>query len=332
MRTTRSLVLSAVFCLLLAPPAVATGGGHGGGPLDLNILVTNDDGFDSPGLAAVRQALIDAGHTVTVVAPASQQSGKGGSINTSVLNFDVGDGTRVLTNTGNDTWAFDGSPSDCVGVALDVVMAGNPPDLIVSGLNEGQNLGKPGSNASGTVGAALRGTFNGIPAIAGSVEILFGESGDGFPSTVAAYAPAADFIARLVDRLTAANGARILPPGVRLVNVNFPVPYADVQGVKTTRLADGGNFDLPLFDPSQGFPALGVPPLPFPSCADADAPGESCFVSIGLGFPTGPDPVANSDTNAFTNRYISVTPLNADMTAGFFGVVKTAIQVNGMAP
>lgn len=330
MRSSRILVCSGVFAVLLASPVLAMGGG--GGPLDLNILVTNDDGFDSPGLAALRQALVDAGHSVTVVAPASQQSGKGGSINTSVLNFDVGDGTRVLTNTGNDSWAFDGSPSDCVGAALDVVMAANPPDLIVSGLNEGQNLGKPGSNASGTVGAALRGTFHGIPAIAGSVEILFGEADDDFPSTIAAYEPAAAFLAQLVDRLTAVNGTRILPRTVRLLNVNFPVPYEDIQGVRTTRLADGGNFSLPLFDPSQGFPALGVPPLPFPSCADADTAGEFCFVSIGLGFPSGPDPVANSDTNAFVDRYISITPMDADMSAGFFGLIKTAIQVNGLTP
>ena len=283
-------------------------------------------------MAALRQALIDAGHTVTVVAPLNQQSGKGGSINTAVLNFDVGDGTRLLLNAGGGVWAFDGSPSDSVGAALDVVLADNPPDLIVSGLNEGQNLGKPGSNASGTIGAALRGTFAGIPAIAGSVEILIAESGDDFPSTVAAYAPSAAFIARLIDTLTAANGTRILPHGVRLMNVNFPVPYEDTLGVKTTKLADGGNFDLPLFDPSQGFPSLGVPPLPFPPCAAATSPGDSCFLSVGIAFPTEPDPVNNSDTNAVDEGYISVTPMNADMTANFFGQVKTAIQLKDMTP
>ena len=323
-------LLSVLACLLFALPVAAT---HPGGPaLDLNILVTNDDGFDSAGLAAVRQALINAGHTVTLVAPATQQSGKGGSINTGVLDFTVGEGTRMLVNHGDGVWSFDGSPSDCVGAALDVVMAANPPDLIISGLNEGQNLGKPGSNASGTIGAALRGTFNGIPAIAGSVEILFAESGDDFPSTVAAYGPAADFMARLVDRLTERNGTRILPPLTRLLNVNFPVPYPDILGVKTTRLADAGNFGLPLFDPSQGFPPLGVPPLPFPSCADADTAGEFCFVSIGVEFSSDPDAVANSDTDAINEGFISITPMDADMTGSFFSVIKTALQVNNLAP
>lgn len=304
MYSTRSILAAIVLLLLL--PFSASG--------SLRILVTNDDGFDSAGITALRQALVDAGHDVTVVAPATQQSGKGGSLNTGVFDFTPGGGTMQLTNHGDNIWSLAGSPSDSVKAGLDIVMAGNPPDLVVSGLNEGQNIGKPGTNGSGTIGAALRAAFSGIPAIAGSMEILFSEADDDFPSTQAAYAPAAEFIARAIAALEAKNGSDVLRDGVRLLNINFPVPYEDIEGVRITGLAEGSDLELPLFDPSQGFPAFGIPPLPFPSCADADTAGESCFATVGLGFSPSPDPVKKSDQDALRDRLITITPMSADMT------------------
>lgn len=284
-----------------------------GSALAIDILLTNDDGFDSPGITALHAALVAAGHDVTVVAPATQQSGKGGSINTEVFEFTPGVGLMALTNQGGGVWSLAGTPVDSVKAGLDIVRAGNPPDLIVSGLNFGQNIGKPGSNASGTEGAALAGTFRGIPAIAGSVELLFQESPD-FPSTVVSFAPASSFMVEVIDSLVAKNGSDVLPKHVRMLNINFPVPYASIEGVKITALADGSGLELPLFDPSQGFPAFGVPPLPLPACADADMAGESCFAAVGLGFSPTPDPVKKSDLDALEDGYITITPMNSDMT------------------
>ena len=68
----------------------------------LNILLTNDDGFDAPGIMALREALTEAGHNVTLVAPATQQSGKEGSINTEIFDFTPGVGAMKLTNHGNN--------------------------------------------------------------------------------------------------------------------------------------------------------------------------------------------------------------------------------------
>jgi alkaline phosphatase D/5'-nucleotidase len=279
----------------------------------LDILLTNDDGFDSPGITALHTALVGAGHNVTVVAPADQQSGKGGSINTEVFDFTPGVGLMLLVNRGGGVWSLAGTPVDSVKAGLDIVLAGNPPDLIVSGLNFGQNIGKPGSNASGTEGAALAATFRGIPSIAGSVELLLQESPD-FLSTVAAFVPASDFIASTIDALVAKNGSDVLPKHVRMLNINFPVPYASIQGVKITKLADGGGLELPLFDPSQGFPDFGIPPLPFPSCADADMAGESCFAAVGIGFSPTPDAVKKSDHDALSSDFITITPMDSDMT------------------
>jgi 5'/3'-nucleotidase SurE len=299
--------------LLCALVGAAVFGAIPGTSLSLDILLTNDDGFDSPGITALHGALVAAGHSVTLVAPADQQSGKGGSINTEVFDFTPGVGLMLLTNHGGGVWSLAGTPADAVRAGLDIVLAGNAPELIVSGLNFGQNIGKPGSNTSGTEGAALQGTFRGIPSIAGSVELQIFESPN-FPSTVAAFAPASDFVVSAIDSLVVKNGSDVLPAHVRMLNINFPVPYENIQGVKITGLADGSGLELPLFDPSQGFPAFGIPPLPFPSCADADTAGESCFAAIGIGFSPTPDAVKKSDLDALDEGFITITPMDADMT------------------
>jgi 5'/3'-nucleotidase SurE len=300
--------------LLCSLIGVALLGAIPGSAAALDILLTNDDGFDAPGITALHAALLGAGHHVTLVAPQDQQSGKGGSINTEVFDFTPGVGLMQLINHGGGTWSLAGTPVDSVKAALDIVLAGNPPDLIVSGLNFGQNLGKPGSNASGTEGAALQATFRGIPTIAGSVELLLSEAGSNFPSTVAAFAPASDFVVSAIAALVDKHGSDVLPQHVRMLNINFPVPYASIQGVKLTALADGGGLELPLFDPSQGFPAFGIPPLPFPSCADAATGGGVCFAAVGIGFSSTPDAVKKSDLDAFDDDFITITPMDSDMT------------------
>ena len=279
----------------------------------LDVLLTNDDGWDAPGITALHDALVAAGHNVTMVAPADQQSGKGGSINTEVFDFTPGVGLMQLTNRGGDRWSLAGTPVDSVKAGLDIVLQDDPPDLIVSGLNFGQNIGKPGTNTSGTEGAALRGVFSGIPSIATSVELKFSES-PGFASTVSAFAPAADYIVAVITALEAQYGSDVLPKHIAMLNINFPVPYEDIKGTKITGLASGGDFDLPLFDPSQGLPDFGIPPLPFPACADADTAGEFCFAAVGLGFSPSPDPVKKSDLDAIREGYITITPMDGDMT------------------
>lgn len=301
--------------------------------LGLDILLTNDDGYNSPGITALRDALMDAGHNVTVVGPATQQSGKGGSINTNVFNFQPGVGLMQLKNWGDGVWSLAGSPVDALKAGLDIVLKDNPPDLIVSGLNEGENIGKPGSNASGTEGAALQGVFRGIPSIAASVQVLFSESGTDprFVSTVEAYEPAAEFVARTIAKLEAKNGAAVLPKHIRMLNINFPVPYSEIKGAMVTSLADGSGLELPLFDPNQGFPSFGVPAIPnFPSCAiAATTPGASCFAGVGLAFSPTPDAVKKSDLDALEQGYITITPYDADMTG-----LKTELEgvVTKLAP
>jgi 5'-nucleotidase len=320
--------------VLAAALAVAPGNANA-----LDILLSNDDGQAAPGIQALRAALCAAGHHVTLVAPATDQSGRGGSINTGALSSASAMAlTRVSTDACGAQYSlaapttagrYGGTPVDSVKTGLDVVMAGNPPDLVVSGLNFGQNMSKEGSNTSGTVGAALAGAFAGIPAIAGSVGVNFAENPT-FPSTIGAFAPASAFIVNLIAALEAQPGAALLPKQVTVLNVNFPVPYSSITGVAVTKLGDHSDLALPLFDRNLGFPPVpGNPGLL--NCASL-TDGQACSIGVGILFPPGPDPVKNADTDAYRAGKISITPMDGDMTTGGPGFTATQSILGGLTP
>ena len=200
----------------------------------LKILLTNDDGYDSAGLHGLRDALIEAGHRVTVVAPLTQQSGTGMKVTL---------GTLELVEQVEGVWSVDGSPADAVSLALNRIMAGAPPDVVVSGANFGQNLGN-NVLMSGTVGGAVTAVLNGVPGIALSVGIDLAEHDrkpQRFPSTLAAFPPAAAFAVQLLEALRGrqTSGNPLLPPGLAL-NVNYPALPADA--IKGERIAHIGRF------------------------------------------------------------------------------------------
>ncbi len=125
----------------------------------LEILVTNDDGVAAEGIDVLVTALTGVeGVEVTVVAPATQQSGTGGSVTEGPLTTN-----EATTASGYEASAVEGFPADTIRVAFDEL--GLTPDLVVSGINEGQNLG-PVVDLSGTVGAARAGVRKGVPALA----------------------------------------------------------------------------------------------------------------------------------------------------------------------
>jgi 5'-nucleotidase len=145
-------------------------------PEVLRILVTNDDGVDAPGIDALVEALRALPDTeVTVVAPLANQSGSGGNTTPGELAV-----TDVTTASGYPAKAVDGYPADAILWALDQGGVEEPPDLVVSGINFGQNLG-PAIEISGTVGAARAAATRGIPALAVSQGIA--DQPD-FPSAV----------------------------------------------------------------------------------------------------------------------------------------------------
>lgn len=169
------------------------------------ILVTNDDGIFSDGLAALAKALEAVGD-VTVVAPASEQSASAHSLTL----------TRPLRLRQIDErqYSVDGTPTDCVLIALTKIMPDNPPDIVVSGINYGANLGDD-VTYSGTVAGALEAAIFKLPGIAVS---LVTRSEFNFTY-------AAEFAAKLAAKVLREG----LPPGV-LLNVN--VPPGEIRGAR----------------------------------------------------------------------------------------------------
>jgi len=190
----------------------------------LNVLLTNDDGIEAEGLQAMRAALAALeGVRLAVIAPDGNRSAMARSITTRrplwVAETPFSDGTVG--------YASDGTPVDCVRLASLGLIEGFQPDLVVSGINHGANLGDD-ITYSGTVAAALEGVVLGVPAIAVSQQsraraLDFRYDG-GF-----SFDTAAAFVARLVERIE-----DVPLPASTLLNVN--VPAGDPRGVEVTSL------------------------------------------------------------------------------------------------
>jgi len=173
------------------------------------ILVTNDDGVYSEGIKILARSLSGLGE-VFIVAPDREQSASGHSLTL----------TRPLRlqKLEERVYAVDGTPTDCVSLAVQWLFKDHRPDLIVSGINFGLNLGND-VTYSGTVSATFEGTLLGIPSVAFSQEV-----GEGF-----SFEPAARFAQRLVETLLKSEVPKDL-----LLNVN--VPAGGYRGVRFTRL------------------------------------------------------------------------------------------------
>jgi len=161
MRSARSVLCVLSALLVAAPAAPAAAAAHR--PAHLSVLVTNDDGVGAPGIDALVQALRrQSALTVTVVAPAKNESGTGSKTTSGPLKA-----SRARTRSGYPATAVAGYPVDTITYALAHQFRRRKPDLVVSGINFGQNIG-PFVGISGTVGAALAAGKHGIPALATS--------------------------------------------------------------------------------------------------------------------------------------------------------------------
>lgn len=127
----------------------------------MHVLITNDDGIESAGIRSLAEAFIMAGHRVSIAAPDTQRSAAGHSITLFKPLM-----AKRTPWTGADAWKIDGTPADCVKLALRKLVG--PVDIVVSGINDGHNIGTD-VHYSGTVSAAMEGVFAGFPAIAISV-------------------------------------------------------------------------------------------------------------------------------------------------------------------
>jgi 5'-nucleotidase len=233
----------------------------------MRILVSNDDGYRAPGLAALAQAMAQLGE-VTVVAPERNRSGASNSLTLNhPLRVQVGD---------NGYYYVDGTPTDCVHLAITGLLE-QEPDLVVSGINAGANLGDD-VLYSGTVAAAMEGRFLGLPAIAVS---LVGQE----PQH---YATAAEVAKRLVTRL------RSQPlPADTILSVNVPdVRWEELAGFEATRLGHRHKAE--------------------PVIKSQDPRGRAIYWVGGAGLEEDAGP--GTDFYAVSHGRVSVTPLQVDLT------------------
>ena len=236
-------------------------------PSKPSVLVTNDDGYDAAGLAALIAALEPLGSLV-VVAPDREQSGTGHAL---TLDRPL----RVI-EVGPGRYRVDGTPTDCVHLAVHRLTDGRLPDLVVSGINRGLNIGDD-VTYSGTVAGALEGTLLHIPSVAVSVAT----DGRG----AADYTHAAQFAAKLADEVL----RRGLDPGV-LLNVN--VPHGNPRGTRVTRQG------------TRTYRATAEERL--------DPSGRPYYWIAGVDMTPADEP--DGDHVALREGYVSVTPLHANLT------------------
>lgn len=239
------------------------------------ILITNDDGAMAPGLSRLLEVLCPLAR-VTVVAPEHNRSAA-----SSALTLDR---ALCVAREGTDFYTVDGTPADCVHVALTGLLA-EKPDLIVAGINRGKNLGED-IVYSGTLGAARAGYLFGVPSVAVS---LVSDTWDNLPT-------AAFVSERLVSTLLDMPTLSAV-----LFNVNVPdVPVTDLRGIKETR--------------------PGLRDVPRRAAVQPTVEGK-LFISLGhQGNPI--DCGAGTDFEALASGYVSVSPLkmspvNADIGIDF---------------
>jgi len=233
----------------------------------MRILLSNDDGYFSPHIELLAELLAPLGE-LTVVAPERDRSGSSNSLTL--------DRPLAVRRARNGFYYVNGTPTDCVHVAVTGLLK-EPPDLVVSGINDGANMGDD-TLYSGTVAAATEGFLLGIPAIAISLALEGREN----------YATAGRVGAELVLRFREHPFSAPL-----LLNVNVPdVAYGDLGGVQVTRLGRRHKSE--------------------PVIAAKSPRGETVYWIGPAGLAQ--DAGEGTDFHAVANRRVSVTPLQVDLT------------------
>lgn len=246
----------------------------------MRVLLTNDDGIYAKGIESLYIAL-SRDHAVTVVAPETEQSAVGHAITW----LDPLRVTPVNRNGHFFGHALNGTPADCIKIAIAELLP-SPPDVVVSGINMGANVGV-NVIYSGTVSAATEAAILGIPAVAVSIDSFSPRD----------FSSATEFIPRLLKAIEKEG----IPPGVCL-NVNVPdVPAEEVSGIRIThqgRMKCVEKYDRRVDPRSHVYYWL-------------------CNSAIQ------PDLDPSADSSALAEKYISITPIHHDLTHyGMIDVLK----------
>ena len=254
----------------------------------MRILLTNDDGVNATGLKVLERIAREFSDEIWIVAPTEEQSGAGHSLTLSV--------PVRLRQLGERRFCVTGTPTDAVMMAIAWIMKESPPDLILSGVNRGANLGED-VTYSGTVSAAMEGALAGIPSIALSQSYSregMGDTGTDGPARLpAAVEPPFAAAEAWADEVLRPLIGTAMPPH-SLVNVNFPaLSPSEIRGIRVVRqgIRDYGRLRIVERRDPRGYDYywFGLRPM-------MHTPGHS------------------TDLEAIADGYVSVTPLHLDLT------------------
>ncbi|MDR2544769.1 MAG: 5'/3'-nucleotidase SurE [Methanobrevibacter sp.] len=186
------------------------------------ILLVNDDSIHSQGILSSKKAVEDLGE-VSVVAPLEQQSGKSHSLS----YFKHLITSKTYLDDGSEAFFVLGTPADCIVIGFSLL--GGKPDLVVSGINIGPNLGCERITSSGTLGAALEAAAYGIPSLCVSIEVadnvnIFSKKGEGIDFS---------FAKNIVNKIAKNVLEKGMPEGVDVFNINIPANPIDDEIVVT---------------------------------------------------------------------------------------------------
>jgi len=324
----RIAALAAVFIVAAAGPGQA-----------LNVALTNDDGWDAPGIQTLRAALVAEGHTVTLAGPAGNQSGSSAAIDLGLGNLlvtkEVEDGNPGGSDQYSVALAAGGGaePATAGLIAISIAeQVGGPVDLLISGTNAGANIGAF-TNVSGTVGAAIHGVSlvsgESIPSIAistdepsplrncgGDPDCIEESEAENLEQFERVAAWAAEFVALLETKPgLLKHEAGLLPTGVAL-NINHPI--GEPAGTKL-------RLQSPL--PSVAGSIRGLPLGCYADCASLPE-GASAPAGIAGSAPVDQDDVKHSDVEGYNEGFIVIVPIEANLDASLLNRIK----VLGLAP
>lgn len=263
----------------------------------MNLLISNDDGVFALGIRTLANTLADAGHQITVVCPDRERSATGHGL---TLHDPIrAEQVESLFHPGIQAWACSGTPSDCVKLGLGALLP-SPPDLVLSGINHGANLGTD-VLYSGTVSAAMEGVIEGIPGLAFSLTSFAAQN----------FQPAANFARRLLEQLQ----SHPLPHAM-LLNINIPsIPEAEIAGVAVTRQGVRRYFDFfeKRIDPrGKTYYWLAGEYLEDVDEPEMELPVPLSFVKENINLDWLGKTM--TDVAAIRHNYITVTPLQYNLT------------------
>ncbi len=257
----------------------------------MRILVTNDDGFQARGLRSLVWALRPFGD-LTIVSPKYPQSGMSMAVSMGFRPIAV---RHIETLPGEDWWYLDGTPASCVKFGIDNIFYPEKPDLVVSGINHGNNAATA-TLYSGTIGATMEGTLNGIRSVGVSLD-SFADDADF--SAVEKLFP--DILRKLLANFTPRKGS--------FYNVNFPnLPADEIKGIRPARMGHA-HWEKEYVPYDSGFLASKGLEQSFASRAygDGKLPEEDLYVMAG-DFVSEDDNLPDADHILMRQGYITITP------------------------